>query len=69
MLESLFDEVAGLRALLNRDSNAGAFMLNLQNFEEHQFLKNTSSGCFYELAMYGCFLLRLVAALLLMGEY
>ena len=37
MLESLFNEVAGLKALLNRDSNAGAFMWNLQNFEEHQF--------------------------------
>ena len=39
MLQSLFNKVKGVKpaSLLKRDSGTGAFLLNLQNFQEHLF--------------------------------
>ena len=49
MLETLFDKVAILKTLLKKDFNTCVFPWNLQNFYEHLFLQNSSSGCFWRL--------------------
>ena len=38
--------------LLKRDTNIGAFLWNLRNFEEKLFLKNKSGGCFISSKFY-----------------
>ena len=38
--------------LLKRDTNIGAFLWNLRNFEEKLFLKNKSGGCFISFKFY-----------------
>ena len=34
---------------IKRDSNKDVFLWNLQHFQEHLFLQNTSSGCFWKI--------------------
>ena len=36
---------------LHGDSNAGVFLLNLQNLQEHIFVQNNSGGCFSRLIL------------------
>ena len=46
---SLFLKTYWLKAsnfIKKKDPNKGAFMQNLQNFQEHLFLQDTSGGCF-----------------------
>ena len=37
------------KVFLKRDSNAGAFLWNFQNFYEHLFWRTSASDCFYGL--------------------